>query len=159
MIQYMKLGQNPSLGSRNRVQTSIFFVIIWHSKCWFDLENKVKVTNIYSFHSYVQMVFLCKFGQNSHQLIQEIECTQGSFLVFIVWCSWKLGQGHQKLITFLNYPSITIYEVWSESVIWFKRQDADKHVLVKIWKCHNACVTLKMRSRSPKSNHLFPLSQ
>ena len=41
MIQYIKFGQNPSFGSRDRVQTS-FFGQIWHSKCWCDLENKVK---------------------------------------------------------------------------------------------------------------------
>ena len=42
------------------------------------------------------------------------------------------GQGHQNQIKSLNHPSITIYEVWPESVIWFKRQGADKLFSVKI---------------------------
>ena len=45
LIQYIKLGQNPSFGSRDMVQTS-FLVKIWHSKCLSDLENEVKVTKI-----------------------------------------------------------------------------------------------------------------
>ena len=32
-----------------------------------------------------------------------------------------LGQGHQNLIKVLNHTSNTMYEVWSESIIWFKR--------------------------------------
>ena len=30
-------------------------------------------------------------------------------------------RSHQNLIKSLNHPNITIYEVWPESVIWFKR--------------------------------------
>ena len=43
---YIKFGQDPSFGSRDRVQTSFFLVNIWHSKCWCDLENEVKVMKI-----------------------------------------------------------------------------------------------------------------
>ena len=80
-----------------------------------------------------------------HLLIQEIECRQDSFLVFIVWWPWKLGQSHQNLINSFNYPNDTIDKIWPESCIWFKRQGAG--------------VTLKMRPRSPKSNDFFPMSQ
>ena len=70
------------------------------------------------------------------------EQTRLIFTVFIVWPS-KLGQGHQNLIKSLNHPSIIIYEVWPESVIWFKRQGTDKlfgskfenfKMLVWLWK-------------------------
>ena len=64
LVQYMKLGLNPSFGTRDRVQTSFCWVQIWHSKYWFDLENKAKVTKTYSLLSLVPMVFQCKFGQN-----------------------------------------------------------------------------------------------
>ena len=37
MLQYIKIGQNPSFGSRGRC----FLVKIWHSDCWCDLENEV----------------------------------------------------------------------------------------------------------------------
>ena len=46
------------------------------------------------------------------------------FLGQIVWSPWKLGQGHQNLIKSLNHPSVTIYEVWPESIIWLKRKGA-----------------------------------
>ena len=46
MIQYIKVDQNLSFGSRDRVHSLFFFGRIWHSKCWCDLENEVKVTKI-----------------------------------------------------------------------------------------------------------------
>ena len=48
MIQYIKFGQKPSFGSRDRAECrqAFFLVKIWHSKCWCDLENELKVTKI-----------------------------------------------------------------------------------------------------------------
>ena len=42
----------------------LFLVKIWHSKCWCDHENEVKVIKIYPLLSHVLMVFICEFGQN-----------------------------------------------------------------------------------------------
>ena len=43
---YIKLGLNPSFGSREAAD-KLFLVKIWHSKCWWsDLENEDKVTKI-----------------------------------------------------------------------------------------------------------------
>ena len=53
-----------------------------------------------------------------HPLVQEIECRQCSFLVFIVWWPWKLSQGHQNLINSFNYLNDTIQKVWPEYTIW-----------------------------------------
>ena len=39
-----KVWPVPSFDSRDRMQISLFLVKIWHSKCWCDLENEVKVT-------------------------------------------------------------------------------------------------------------------
>ena len=50
----------------------------------------------------------------------------------------KLGHGHQNLIESCDYLSDTIHKVSLESIV------------------HNAGVTLKLRQRSPKSNHFFP---
>ena len=106
-----------------------------------------------------------RVGRICH-LVQEIGYGQAfleskleNFNIFIVWWHCKLGQGHQNLIKSLKHPSITIYEIWPGCIIWFKRQGVDKYFLVKIWKFQSAGVSLKMRSRSPKSNHFFPLSQ
>ena len=82
-----------------------FWVKIWHSKCWCDLENKVKVTKIYSLLSNVSMVFLCKFGQN---------------------------------------PPICLGD-----------KSADKTHFYSLY----SVVTLKLMSKSPKSNQIFQLSQ
>ena len=72
----------------------------------------------------------------------------------------KLGQDHQNLIKSLNYTNVTIHEVWPESVIWFKRYDADKRFWSKFENfSFYSVVTLKIRSRSPKSNQIFQLSQ
>ena len=43
------------------------------------------------------------------------------FTVFIVWWPSKLGQGRQNITKSLNHSNVTIHEVWSEPVIWFKR--------------------------------------
>ena len=48
--------------------------------------------------------------------------------------------------------------VWSNSSHWFKRSCSHKLFLSK-FEFQSASVTLKMRSRSPKSNHFFPPSQ
>ena len=71
------------------------------------------------------MVLLCKFGQNPPFVSGDKSADKAN---------WKLGQGHQNLIKSFNHPNVTIYEVWPEFIIWFKRQGADKLFLVNIWK-------------------------
>ena len=73
------------------------------------------------------MVFLCKFGQNQLIGSGDKSAAKAHFTVFIVWWPWKLGQGHRNLNQSLKHPNITIYEVWLESVIWFKRYG---HIMV-----------------------------
>ena len=129
---------------------------MWDLKCWYDLENEVKVTKIYSFLSYVSVVFLSNCGQNLP--IGSGVQTRLIFTVFIVWWPWKLGHGNQNLINSFNYPNDTIHKVWPESIIWLKRQGADKFFLSKC-DFQSVGVTLNMRSRSPKSNCFFPITQ
>ena len=105
------------------------------------------------------MVFLCKFSQNPPIGSGDRVQTRLIFTVLIVWWPWKLGQGHQNLISSFNYPNDTIHKVWPESIICFKRQSADKLLFWSKFDIQSAGVTLKMRSRSPKSNHFFPMSQ
>ena len=82
-----------------------FFTKIWHSNCWRDLENEVKITDIFPMTQWCLCVSLVKI----HHSVQEIGCRQGTFLVFKVWWPWKLGQGHQNLIRSLNYPSNNVW--------------------------------------------------
>ena len=49
---------------KKKMQIRKFLVKIWHSKCWCELEKEIKVTKIESLFTYVQLVFVCNFGQN-----------------------------------------------------------------------------------------------
>ena len=138
------------------MQTSLIFTIChfvkFHVPC--DLENEVKVTKTKSHLTPLPKMKLCKFGQ-IHQLVLQIECRQGSFL------PTKLSedlenrvQSKKHLIKyFANY---TINQVRPKSINCFKRQgEAFRGSKFDILR---ACVTLKIRSRSPKPNHLFYFS-
>ena len=68
----------------------------------------------------------------------------------VVW-PWKWGQGHQNLIINFSCLSGVSVQVWSKSTIWFKRSSAVKAHFYSLY----SVVTLKIRSRSPTSNHFF----
>ena len=67
----------------------------------------------------------------------------------------KIGQGHQNLINSYPPPSSVSMQVLSKFTNWFRRwytKMADFYSLYSM-------LTLKSRSRSPKSNQLFIVSQ
>ena len=68
-----------------------------------------------------------------------------------VW-PWKGGKGHQNLITSFPNPNDISVLIWSNSIYWW--ESAYKTHLLSIYNV----VTLKIRSRLPKSNHFFPPS-
>ena len=104
------------------------------------------------------MVFMCKLGQNPSIRSGDRVQTRLIFTIFIVWWPWKLGQGHQNLINSFNYPSETIHKVWPESIIWFKRQSADKLFVVKIG--HSKCwCDLENKVKVAKLKTFPPMSQ
>ena len=105
------------------------------------------------------MVFLCKCGQNPPIGSEDRVHTRLIFTVFIVWLPSKLGQGHGNLISFIYIYIIfndIIHKVWPESIIWFKRYSVG-NIFWSKFDIQSADVTLKMRSRSPKFNHFFPI--
>ena len=53
------------------------------SKCWCDLENKVKVTKILSTPNVLLTKYLCKFGQNSSTGSEDSVWKWLTFTVFI----------------------------------------------------------------------------
>ena len=78
MIQYKKFGWDPSFGSRNRVQTSFlggqnvtFKVLVWPWK-WGQCHQNLIISyqSLNGFFAHLVKI---------HQLVQEIECRQGSF--------------------------------------------------------------------------------
>ena len=69
--------------------------------------------------------------------------------------SLYLGQGHQNLINSFNYPNDKIQSL--ARIHHLVR--VDKLSFLSKFDIQNASVTLKMRSRSPKSNHFFLMSQ
>ena len=95
-----------------------------------------------------------------HHLVQEA----GSKKAFVVsnltfkvpiW-PWKWGQGHQNQINFCPCPKGVSVQVWSKSIYWFRRSSAEKAHFYSLY----SVVTLKIRSRSPKSNLLtIPMIQ
>ena len=62
------------------------------------------------------------------------------------------------MINSFKYPNDTTHKIWPESIIRFKRKGAEKLFWSKL-DIQSAGVTLKMRSRSPKSNHVFFMSE
>ena len=63
----------------------------------------------------------------------------------------KKGQYHQNLIISFPCPNCVSVQVWSKSIYWFRRQSADKAHFYRLY----SVMTLKIRSRSPKSNQIF----
>ena len=98
-------------------------------------------------------MFLCKSGQNPPIGSGDRVQTRLIFTVFIVWLPWKLGQGLNNLTNSFNYPNDTMHKVSPESIIWFKRQSADKLFFWSKFDIQSAGVTLQMRSMSPKSKN------
>ena len=160
MIQHIKFGQNPSFGSRDRVQTSFFFgqnltskVLVWPWK-WGQGHQKLRF-----FFFPMSQWCLCASLVKIHQLVQAIRVqTRLIFTVFLVWWPWKLDQGHQNLTDSFNYSNDTIH-TFGQNPSFGSRDRVQTSFFWSKFDIQSAGVTLKMRSRSPKSNHFFPMSQ
>ena len=72
----------------------------------------------------------------------------------LLW-PWKWDQGHQNLISSFSCHNNTVVQVWSKSIHSFMSQGVDKPFFNNL----SPCGTLKMGSRSPKSNQFFSMSQ
>ena len=72
----------------------------------------------------------------------------------LVW-HWKWGQDHQNLIGSCPCLNNIAVQVWSKYIHSFWRYGAEKTFFNNL----SPSVTLKMESRSPKSNQFFFLSQ
>ena len=93
-----------------------------------------------------------KYLETSNSVFRENRSPHREFLVF----PWKLGQGHQNLISSLLYPNYS----WkfgknpttgSKYIVWTRQCN-------RIFSFYTA-MTLKIRSRSPKSVQFFVMSQ
>ena len=84
MIQYIKFGQNPSFDWRDRVQTSFVWLKFDIQSDGVTLKMRSRSPKSNNFFLMSQWLF-CVSLVKIQQLVQEIECRQGSFLVFIVW--------------------------------------------------------------------------
>ena len=130
-----------------------FKVLVWPCKRG---QGHPKLT----IFSHLPMVFLCKFGQNPP--IGSGDRVQTKF--FFIYClcsvvtSWNLGQNHHSLIKSSNNPNVTIYEVWPESVIWFKRKTRFCWSNFENFKFYSV-LTLKIRWSQPKSSLILKPTQ
>ena len=137
---------------KNRLQTRL--LIAWWP--W----TLVKITEILSLLSPIPM-YLWQICQNPCIGSLDIMQIRLIFTVLIMWWPWKLGQGHQILINCLFIYLSQWYNTWS--LVWIH------HLVQELWcrqafvewkfDIQNTDVTLKMRPRSPKSNHFFLLYQ
>ena len=155
MLQYMKFGQNPSFGSRYRVPI-IFFVQNDNSKCWCDFQNEIKVTKIQPLFFSVPIMCLWKLSQNLHigsgyKVQTRSNATSMPMPTPTGSAPKAIGKGHQILITSLPSSNTVSVQVWSKSTYWFTKQTAEK----THFDTRNSVVTLKIGSRSPKSNEFF----
>ena len=152
MLQYIKFGQNPSFGSRDRVQTSCVWSKFDFQSAGVTLKMRSRSPKSNHFFPTSNVVYM-QVRSKSTYWFRRKECRHGSFSVFIVWRPWKLGQGHQNLLTipviqyikFGQNPSFGSSDRVQTSCFWSKLV-----VLVWLWK--------RGKGRQ-KSNHLFPPSQ
>ena len=152
MIQYVKFGQNPLFGLRDRVQT-IFFYQNLTVKVLVDLENMSKspISNIfYPMSKWCFYASLVKI----HQLVQEIVCRQASFysLYSVVTLKIRSMSPKSNQISKLSQR----YNIWSLARIRHLVQETGCRQIffgqnLKKFNFYSV-VTLKIRSRSPKSN-------
>ena len=90
---------------------------------------------------------------------------QTSFLAF--WSKFdiqsagvtlKMRSKSPNFVSFSCHSGVSV-QVWSKSSNWFRRYSAYKAHVYSIYKAHvyslYSVVTLKMRSKSPKSNQFF----
>ena len=69
----------------------------------------------------------------------------------------KVRSSHKTLNTSLPCPYNGLVLVWSYSSHLFKIESAHKHFFLSKFGFQRASMALEIRSRSPKSNHFFPL--
>ena len=95
-----------------------------------------------------------KFGQNPSIRSWDRVKTSHLWTIWALLWPWKWGQGHQNLSSsFPCHKNIHI-QVWSKLTQSFRRQRADKPFSNNL----SLKVTLKIGSRSPKSNQFFSMS-
>ena len=87
IIQYIKFGQNQSFGSRDRMQTSVFWSNVDIQSAGITSKMRSRSPKSNYFFPISQWCFYVSLVK-INQLVQEIERKQGSFYspyVFIVW--------------------------------------------------------------------------
>ena len=114
---------------------------------------------------------ICASLVKFHPFVKEIMCTQtfycinkAHFLSIYSVVTFKIRSRSSKSNHFFAHPYDASVLVWSNPSHWLKRYCAHKlftsltRLLWAPFLSINNVVTLKIRSRSPKSNHFFPPS-
>ena len=91
----------------------------------------------------------------THQLVQETECRQGSFYSLYSVVNLKIWSWSPKSNQFFNYPK---YIKFGQNPSFGSRDRVQTSFSGAKSDIQSAGVTLKMRSRSPKSNYFFAMS-
>ena len=104
----------------------------------------------------VPMLSLCKVGQNQptgslDRLLKKLIFYNHNSAVTLKIES-RTPKSNQFFFLTFNYPNDTTHEVWPESIIWVEKQAS---FFWSKFDIQSSDVTLKMKSRSPKSKHFF----
>ena len=104
------------------------------------------------------MILNIKFGQNPSFWLRDRVQTNffwSKFDIQSAGVNLKKRSRSQKSNHFFPCPNGVSMQVWSKSTNWFRRQSADKAHFYSLY----SVVTLKIRSRSPKSKQIFKPSK
>ena len=118
-----------------------------------DLENGIKVTKKINQFLSLSQQYSCASLVKIHPFIQQIACRQAIIQQSEPSCDLENGfkVSKIKLFIFPGYNNLAVH-VMLKSIHSFKRYSADKPFSNNL----SPSVTLKMGSRSTKSNQFFP---
>ena len=128
--------------------------IFQQSKPLCDLENgsrSPKFNQLFSCHNNIDVQV---WSKSIHSFRRQGADKPISNNLSPMWV-WIWSQGHQNIISSFACPINIAVQVWSKSTYSFRRLGADKPFSNNL----SLSVTLKMGSRSPKSNQFFSMSQ
>ena len=120
LVFLCKFGQNPPVGTGDRVQTRLIFYSLCSVLTLKIRSRSPKSDQIFKPTQRYNVLSLARICR----LVQEIWCRQAFFCLskfeyFIVWWPWKWGQDHQNEI----FKPSQCYNIWSLATIYHLVQE------------------------------------
>ena len=137
-------GRNPSFGSRDGVQASVFFLSNLTFSAGVTLKMRSRSRKSNHFFPMSQSCF-CASLVKIHYCFRRYSADKAHFYSLLLWCPWKLGQGHQNLINSLIIPMIK-YIKFGQNPLSGSRDRVQTSFFLSQYDIQSTVVTLKMRS-------------